>query len=206
MKGVIMSEYEFSFWAQNLKNTEDDHAEANGKILNNSEKREELADKISQVTMKSRGETIKEENLSNTIYYVDPYFVLKVIWSQTDELGRKAPIICYGKIPSLEKQEFESIVNNLVKSFESFAIKIGRDFSSGEEKKLLKQMITKSFMNLKEGENKKKILKIKSKKNWILGIGFSGTLAAFIIIMPFIIAPLPLLAATVYCLLTNYKK
>ncbi len=201
-----MSKYEFSFWAQNLANTEDDHAETNGETLSDSKNREELAGKISHITLKAKGETIEEKNVSTTIYYLKSYFVLKVIWSQTDNLGRKAPIVCYGKIASFDEQEeFEFFINECISSLEKFAIKIGRSFSSDEERELLGQLITKSFINLKDEEKKKtiKLQKRKSKKSLALvGLGISGTATAFMIKMPLIIAPV-LLVAIGYCLLTD---
>lgn len=201
-----MSKYEFSFWAQNLTNTEDDHAETNGETLSDSKNREELAGKISHITLKAKGETIEEKNISTTIFYADSYFVLKVIWSQTDNLGRKAPIVCYGKIALFDEQEeFEFFINECISSLENFTVKIGRSFSSDEERELLRQLITKSFNNLKDEEKKKpiKLQKRKSKKNLAIVAGIVGTVTAVMIKIPLIIVPVPLLVAIGYCLLTN---
>ena len=200
-----MGKYEFSFWAQNLTNTEDDHAETNGETLSDSKNREELAGKISHITLKAKGETIEEQNISTTIFYADPYFVLKVIWSQTDNLGRKAPVICYGKIALFDEQEeFEFFINECISSLENFAVKIGRSFSSDEESELIGKLITKSFNNLKDEEKKAgKNAKKKSPKNLAIGLGIGGTATAVMIKMPLIIAPVPLLVAIGYCLLTD---
>lgn len=200
-----MGKHEFSFWAQNLTNTEDDHAETNGETLSDSKNREELAGKISHITLKAKGKKLEERNISTTIFYADLYFVLKVIWSQTDNIGRKAPIICYGKIALLDEQEeFESFISEFISSLESFSIKIGRSFSSNEERELLEQLIKKSFNNLKD-EEKKKPVKIQNRKAKKLSLwfGIGGTAIALMIKLPLVIVPVPLLVGMGYYLLTD---
>ena len=203
----IMSKYEFSFWAQNLTNTGDDHAETNGETLKDSENREELAGKISHITLNAKGEKIEKKNISTTIFYDDSYFVLKVVWSQTDNLGRKAPIVCYGKIALSDEQEkFESFINECISLLENFSIKIGRNFSSDEERELLRELIKKSFNNLRRKERKwswslKNYLNNKSKKK-LMKLQ-SGTVIPLMIKVLLIIVPILLLVGIGYYLLTN---
>ncbi len=119
--------YNFSFWAQNLDNMGDDHAEKNGKLLESTdtEEREALTWQISQVTMNTKGEEITFGEASATIYFVKSEFVLKVIWSQVDRSGRKAPIACYGEIS--ENVDFDEWTEKCVEAFEQFTHKIGRE-------------------------------------------------------------------------------
>ncbi len=204
-----MDKCEFSFWAQNLNNTDDDHAEVNGETLTDSKKCEDLTNRISQVTLNSKGKTIEKNGIKVTFYYLQSDFVLKVVWSQTDDMGRKAPVVCYGNVPSFSDNELKLFGDNFLESFRKFVNKRGRNSFSDEEWKILEQLTLNSFENI--GKEQKELVRAgkhqKKSTLGVLGMGVGGTAAlALIVKMPLIVASIPILAAAAYCQLTDRSK
>lgn len=119
--------YDFSFWAQNLTNTGDDHAGRNGELLPAPQQGEDVAQKIGEVTMQTRGRTLAKGETCATLYATRSEAVLEVIWAQTDNLGRKAPVVGYGQIPpQIYLADFDDWAKQFVDSLDKFVGNIGR--------------------------------------------------------------------------------
>lgn len=151
-----MSEHDIYFWAQSLSNKGSDHAGHNDKIIDDKSSREELAKKISDLTLNKESKKIKKENIE--VFYDESHFVLKVISLQKDSLGRDAPVICYGEMKSINDQ------GNHIELLEGFLTKRKKGSALGErEKESLNKTINESFKKIeneakKEAELKNKVI------------------------------------------------
>lgn len=149
---ISMSEHGIYFWAQSLSNKGSDHAGHNDEIIDDKSSREELAEKISDLTLNKESRKIEKENIE--VFYDESHFVLKVISSQKDSLGRDAPVICYGEMKSINDQ------GNHIELLEDFLTKSKRGFAHGE-KELLNKTINESFKEIENEAKKEAELKNK---------------------------------------------
>ncbi|GEM_PF-5038690 len=149
--------YDFSFWAQNLTNTGDDHAGRNGEILRTPQQGEEVAQKIGQVTMRTHGRKVAKEETRATLYATKAEAVLEVIWAQTDNLGRKAPVVGYSQIPPENHfEDFDNWAEQFVDSLDKFVIEIGRELPL-TAKQVAREALSGIKKKQKVAQNKLKI-------------------------------------------------
>ncbi len=195
--------FEFSFWMQNLAGEEggSDYAQINGEFTNELEEQIQLKNNISRITKKGKIDTLENDNASITIFSSGQYFVLKIISSFRDNMGRKAPILCYGKIPS-PHSNIKFFIEDFFSSFENFIASIGLSFASDVEQKQIKDLIIKSFNILNKKKSKEKQLHCLA----ALGLGISGTAIAIKLKTSPIIAAMPTILAIGYCFLKYLKN
>ncbi|MYB55532.1 MAG: hypothetical protein F4X51_03990 [Gemmatimonadetes bacterium] len=120
-----MNNLALSFCAQSLDNHSPDPMEVNKHLLAKEDvaERQDLAQKISEVSL--NGTKIFSENSHSAFLHGDKFLLATPI-DQLDEVGRIAPILCYGQVPDKPP---ESWPGNVVNALVSFVERIGRTIS-----------------------------------------------------------------------------
>ncbi len=115
------------FWAQALDNTSPDHLKVRGKALlaNDEFGRQQAVSDVTRV-IKSGSRVFERQGLRLTADSRN--YVLELPSNERDQVGRIAPIVCYGDTESLLKQGSESEVLN---ELQNFAEEISRALSDG---------------------------------------------------------------------------
>lgn len=135
-----------SFWAQALNNSSPDHIVKHGVELEPDDilGRREVVSLVSEVI--KRGTRIYESK--GSLLTADAHhFVIEIPTAQLDQIGRTAPIVCYGCYNKTMDEEFKTKV---IGGLETFAAKIGRSVQSEQI-----DFIHESFTILKKKSTKK---------------------------------------------------
>ena len=120
-----MKNLDLSFRAQRLDNKNPDHMELDQRPLAEGDvtERQKLARQISEVSLRG-SQVFSEEH--HAAFLLDDKFLLDTPSDQSDDAGRIAPIICYGRVPEPPP---ESWSDEVVKAVVGFAERIGRTVS-----------------------------------------------------------------------------
>ena len=114
-----------SFLAQSPDNTSPDPMEVDGISLSpNNPQRQEITKLVSKVSL--NGEKVEGNGFA--LYVLDSQYVIRAIPEGTDQIGRLAPILCYGVFP---ESPTDIWISELIEKFEVFAKKLNRSFPEG---------------------------------------------------------------------------
>lgn len=139
---------ELIFWAQALDNSSPDHFEMRGEKISDDDslRREEGVSLISNV-VKSGSRVFESHGMQLTAD--QKHFVIEVLSTQLDQIGRAAPVICYGDYDSNVNDE---IAGKVAAGFEAFAKCIGRSLQLDRTKLFL------AFEELKKKRTRRRLL------------------------------------------------
>ena len=114
-----------SFLAQRLDNQDPTHMELNQRPLaeENVVERQGLARQVSEISLD--GSQVFSED-SHAAFLLDDRFLLDTPSDQSDDAGRIAPIVCYGRVPEPPPVSWS---DDVVKAVVGFAERIGRTVS-----------------------------------------------------------------------------
>lgn len=119
-----MNNFALSFYAQSLDDRSPDHVEVNNRLLTEDDECQDLAQKISEVSL--NGDEVFSKNW-HSAFLLDNKFLLETPSDERDDADRIAPILCYGQVPDEPPVSWSiDVVNAMV----SFAERIGRKVSN----------------------------------------------------------------------------
>ena len=121
-----MNNFPLSFYAQSLDDRSPDHVEDNNPPLKEDDECQDLAQKISEVSL--NGYEVFSKHWHSAFLF-DNKFLLETPSDRLDDAGRIAPILCYGDVPD-EPPDSWSI--DVVKDMVRFAESIGRKVKDEE--------------------------------------------------------------------------
>lgn len=118
-----MNNFALSFYAQSLDDRSPDHVEVNNRLLTEDDECQDLAQKISEVSL--NGDEVFSKNW-HSAFLLDNKFLLETPSDERDDADRIAPILCYGHVPDEPPVSWSiDVVNAMVR----FAERIGRKVS-----------------------------------------------------------------------------
>lgn len=96
----------FFFWAQSLDNSSPDYIYVDRKALNPKKYSAERRKVVSQISNVTKNVDAIATGKNVKIFIGKEEFALSIILPEVDELNRKAPILCYSKLPDPGDQYF----------------------------------------------------------------------------------------------------
>ena len=116
-------EENFIFWAQALDNSSSDHIRVGKKDLTPEgvDQRQKAVSLVSAVVKTGR---CVFEKQSVRLFADGKHFVVEVISAQCDQVGRIAPIVCYGEY---DKNICGNLGDEIISQLQQFAAAIGRN-------------------------------------------------------------------------------
>ena len=116
-----------TFWAQDLEDRKPSYIYKNGKELDpikDKDEREKFVRDVSEIVRNYLHTKIGKNNA--ILYHSETEFVIEIHSDQRDDIGRIAPITCFGKVPQRKDEEWEKWIDEFFNELNSFSVKIGR--------------------------------------------------------------------------------
>jgi len=143
--------HDFIFWAQALDNLSTDHMSVNDEELtpDDIKQREDVVSTVSHVVKTG---TCEFESGGVKLTVNKTHFVVELLSVESDQAGRRAPIVCYG---SYDLLDIDSLANLIASRLGDFTENIGRHTDSGYVK-----LLNKAFVTLSKKSAKKRCIRI----------------------------------------------